>query len=253
MIDLTTAHQLGNSMGIDSFSVVREFVQITFLNEFYAIPSSGKTIFKGGTALRLLFGSNRFSEDLDFTTDLEKKDLDEITSRTVGGMRKKVPNIAIRDLETIAGVSKKLVVQTEMIAQPLTIKLDFSQRERVFFVKQGVIKTSLPVSSTVLISFMDPTEILAEKVRAIMTREKGRDIYDMWYLLSKGVKFDSKLIQKKLMYYNEKYDRNKLIKKITAWNSREMDQDIRKFLPQKDRVVINKLKELLLEAVNQSL
>ena len=48
-------------------NVIREYVQHLFLSHLYALPQSDHLAFKGGTALRLLYGSPRFSEDLDFT------------------------------------------------------------------------------------------------------------------------------------------------------------------------------------------
>ena len=251
MISPLDAKKIGDKIGIDAFTIVREFVQIVFLNELYSIKEAKKTIFKGGTAIKLMFGSNRFSEDLDFTTDLDKNQIGTLVSKAVRQMQKQIPNLTTQDLKTIAGISKKIKVQTEITKQPLTIKIDFSQREKVDLVKQGVVKTLLPVSSTVLVAYMDPSEVLAEKVRAIISRTKGRDIYDMWYLLNKRITVDKKLISKKLAYYGERYDKNKLVQKIKNWNSRELDQDVRKFLPRKDRVVLDKLKDLLLAEMVQ--
>ena len=41
-------------------------------------------------------------------------------------------------------------------------------------------------------------EILAEKFRALLSREAPRDAYDVWMLLQKNVKVDKKLLQEKL-------------------------------------------------------
>ena len=48
-------------------NIVREYVQHLFLTELYQLPESEKLLFKGGTALRIIFDSPRFSEDLDFS------------------------------------------------------------------------------------------------------------------------------------------------------------------------------------------
>ena len=48
-------------------NVAREYVQHLFLSLLYKIPSSEKLLFKGGTAMRIIYQSPRFSEDLDFT------------------------------------------------------------------------------------------------------------------------------------------------------------------------------------------
>lgn len=250
MIDIVLAKKLANEAGIDTFTVVREFIQILYLNEFYTLPNIGKTIFKGGTAIRLMLGSNRFSEDLDFNTDLNENALNTLTNKALTEIKKQIPNVYIKDLKTIAGVSKKIYIQTDLAKQPLSIKLDFSQREDSISTKQGIIDTKLPISSTILIIYLDPAEILAEKYRALMKRSKGRDLYDIWYLLHKGVMADPKVIQRKLDYYNEKFDLRGLVEKVRNWDDRALDQDVRKFLPRKDRDVLGKIKELLVEKLN---
>ena len=53
---------------------------------------------------------------------------------------------------------------------------------------------------------MQEQEVLSEKIRALMTRRKARDVYDVWFLLNKGVKFNVKIINEKLSYYNLKWD-----------------------------------------------
>ena len=54
---------------MDEYSIFREYLQLVFLSYLYQEKEASKIIFKGGTALRLLFGSPRFSEDLDFSTN----------------------------------------------------------------------------------------------------------------------------------------------------------------------------------------
>lgn len=51
-------------------NVRSEYVQHLFLSYFYQQPESGTVFFKGGTALRIVNNSSRFSEDIDFSTTL---------------------------------------------------------------------------------------------------------------------------------------------------------------------------------------
>ena len=68
MLDKETAQDLSKKLNIDLFTIYREYLQLLFLKYFYNQKETDKVYFKGGTALRFLFGSFRFSEDLDFTT-----------------------------------------------------------------------------------------------------------------------------------------------------------------------------------------
>jgi hypothetical protein len=58
------------------------------------------------------------------------------------------------------------------------------------------------------IKVMTPEEIMAEKIRALLTRKKARDAYDIWFLLRKGVRIDRILTQEKLNLYGIKLGRD---------------------------------------------
>jgi predicted nucleotidyltransferase component of viral defense system len=61
---------------------------------------------------------------------------------------------------------------------------------------------------------MNKKEILAEKVRAILTRNRARDIYDLWFLLRKGTRFDLRLVNEKLRYYEKVFEKDVFIERI---------------------------------------
>jgi len=252
MIDNLTLKKLADGIGIDSFSVLREAVQIAFLNELFSLPESQEVFFKGGTAIKLMTGSNRFSEDLDFTVGTEKLKLGQLAVKAADRLKKQFPGIILKDIESLAGISKKIWLPTDISTQPLTVKLDFSFREKVLRPKQGVIKTELPVAATTLINYVDPSEMLAEKYRAILTRTKGRDLYDVWYLLNRKIAFEPKLVKQKLDYYKEKYEPKRFIDKIKRWPEKNIIEDVRRFLPRRDREMLTKLKSLVLEAIRDS-
>ena len=69
-------------------NVAREYVQNLFLSHLYGFPESDTLVFKGGTALRILYGSPRFSEDLDFTGHLKPFHLARLLKETAGRMEK---------------------------------------------------------------------------------------------------------------------------------------------------------------------
>lgn len=59
-------------------NIVREYFQHVFLSELYKLPEAEKMLFKGGTALRIVNGSPRFSEDLDFSIVRTKRKVEGI-------------------------------------------------------------------------------------------------------------------------------------------------------------------------------
>ena len=70
---------------------------------------------------------------------------------------------------------------------------------------------------------MEAEEILSEKFRAVVTRNKARDLYDIYFLMSIGARINYKLINKKLKYYSLKYNKKifleKLKEKENIWES----------------------------------
>jgi predicted nucleotidyltransferase component of viral defense system len=61
------ARQKALELRIDQTQVVREYWELIVLKGLYESLSGRYLVFKGGTALRLAYGSPRFSEDLDFS------------------------------------------------------------------------------------------------------------------------------------------------------------------------------------------
>lgn len=246
MIDSSSLTDLAKSAGIDRYTILREYLQLLFLDELYQSKTAAKIIFKGGAALKMLFGSPRFSEDLDFNTGLSRSKIDVLINKTVANINNEAPDITVKDIKSVAGISKKLFFPTEIAPMPLTIKLDFSQREPALTSYKNTLNTNLPVFPKSLIWSLTPEEILAEKIRAILTRNKGRDIFDLWFLLKRGVKFDEKLILSKFRIYKEKFNRGALTEKIKKFDQKQLDQDVKKFLPLKNRQIVPHLKKLIL-------
>jgi len=68
MITVETLEKLARHHRISLFpNIVREYFQHVFLEQLYRLDEAERMLFKGGTALRVIYGSPRFSEDLDFS------------------------------------------------------------------------------------------------------------------------------------------------------------------------------------------
>src|SRR3989344_5151473 len=80
---------------IDGFSIEREYLQLIFLSHLYQHKKSGEIYFKGGTALRLLYQSSRFSEDLDFTSMYDKKTIEKIITDVEKSIQSELPGLNI--------------------------------------------------------------------------------------------------------------------------------------------------------------
>jgi uncharacterized protein len=180
---------------------------------FIMYQEMGKELmFKGGTALTKCYGFDRFSEDLDFTAK-ENKDFEKIISE---GLKKFYLNFNINKEETQSSIKLIYKIQGPLyINTPMSfcrIEIDISLREQIER-KPNIKKIGLHIEEipNFEVVVMNEEEILAEKVRAIMTRNKSRDLYDLYYLLKKNICINMELINKKLCFYNLKYSKKKFI------------------------------------------
>lgn len=234
-------------------SVYREYLQIMMLKAIYDEPM-GKTIyFKGGTAIHLLFGSPRFSEDLDFTVSGSESTFLEIFERAVKRIGA-LEDIAIKKRATIAGNRWLLTAHPSILRFPIYLTLDFSFRERVLDPQQSTLTSVFPIVFTSYVHHVSMEEILAEKVRAILTRRKGRDLYDLWYLSTRGAMLNTSIVEKKISYYKlsgvtpaQIYDR------IASFTQDAFVEDLRPFVPIPERAKLPQFFSYLKAYLKQTL
>lgn len=105
------------------------------------------------------------------------------------------------------------------------------------------IKTKIPISFFSLVVHLSQEEILTEKIRAFLTRAKGRDIFDFWYLLDKDTALNEKILAKKLKRVDKVFNKKNFLEKTKKYPSKKLEQDLAKFLPGNYRKIIPLLKE----------
>lgn len=247
MISKDQIQELSQKFAIDEFSVVREYLQILFLSALYEQKESSKIYFKGGTALRLLLNSFRFSEDLDFTSLISNGEIRKLLAKSIKKINLIVPEVELKQVKTnINSLTGFLRYKTNELKFPLNIHMEFSLREKPLTEKDVVLETLFPVSPYPIIKCLSWEEILAEKIRALMHRAKGRDLFDIWYLLSKGTEIDWKMVNKKMAFYNKRISLDDLVDKISKFDQKKLKLDLGKFLPLNQRRIAEHIKEMLL-------
>ena len=97
MINLITLKELSIKKQIDQSSVLREILQIAWLNQFYRLPAGRRVWFKGGTCLKLLYGSNRFSED--FEEQILIKDINQFLPKSDRQILSKLKSLLLQKLK----------------------------------------------------------------------------------------------------------------------------------------------------------
>ncbi len=244
MISREQAKKLAKDFGVNEYVVLREYVQILFLKHLYEQGFSKNLFFKGGTAIRLLYGGQRFSEDLDFTVGLSEKSFVKSIEEFFPFLKKHY-DIDAKERKSLAGKTYLLTKNFSFLKGPIYIRLDFSMRENVLEVTKNILKTDYPIVVQNFIFSLSKDEILAEKVRAVLKREKPRDLYDLWILQELGAKFNENLVKKKLSYYGEDFSKQEFLERIGGFKKEGFKKDLAPFLAKKERDKLGDLFEFV--------
>jgi hypothetical protein len=177
-------------------NVAREYLQARILGCLQRAGAMVPLAFHGGTALRFLYASARYSEDLDFALEGQSSLYDF-----------RAYLAAIRSALAAEGyilelrANDKKVVHHAFVRFPgLLYELDLSpNRDQVFSVKievdtnppagAGLRTTVVRRHVTLQLQHHDRASLLAGKLHALLQRPylKGRDVYDLlWYLSDPG-------------------------------------------------------------------
>jgi predicted nucleotidyltransferase component of viral defense system len=253
MLTKDQLQQLSKEYKINEYVVAREYFQLLLLKELYDKNFSERIFFKGGTCIRLIYGGTRFSEDLDFTVEIEEKEFEKEIKKFFKEMEGKYP-LTFKERDTIAGRTYLATIDTDFLKQKVYIKLDFSFRERVVEPSKEIIKDNqYPIIFRGYIYCLSKDEILAEKIRALLNREKSRDLYDVWMLLELGAKLNMEILEKKLRYYGKEYKIEEVIKRIEDQSKDEFENELRAFVPINERDRLGELLEYIKKYIIKAL
>lgn len=230
MITKNQLFDLSREYKINETVILREYIQLYFLSRLYSYEESQKIFFKGGTAIHFIYKSARFSEDLDFTVEETEEKFTSFIKEFFESIKKEEP-MEFKERKTITGKRYLLTYSPTVVIFKVFINLDFSFREKILLKSKSIITTDFPVIFRSYLYHPEKNELLAEKIRAFLTRNEGRDIYDIWYLLSKKGEIDDKIILEKLRYYKiNSFDKKDILKKLNLFNKKDFILNLRPFV-----------------------
>ncbi len=159
-------------------------------------------VFKGGTYLKHAFGLDRFSEDLDFTVygNFSINELRDAASRLDAyGIEATMDKTNIDDVSITCRLRYRGPLYDGSQKSIGNIDIEISKRKDVFLEPEWKrLFFDYPETRSVTVLGLQKEEIFAEKLRALATRRKGRDLYDVWFLLEQDVGTNKELFQKKM-------------------------------------------------------
>lgn len=186
-------------------------------------------VFKGGTALLKFYQLDRFSDDLDFTARgaLDYMELLEKAERDLENYGASVVERTVNRTDTTVnarfGIRGPLYTGTRRSLNFVRIEVNRESGVRDIQIRRYT--PPFPDIPSIEVAVLGEPEILAEKIRALMTRRQPRDLYDVYHLLQKSVSVDRELVQEKLDYYDIEYDPDALLERVKALERQWEDLD----------------------------
>jgi hypothetical protein len=173
-------------------NVAREYLQVRALEALQRAGAMIPLAFQGGTALRLLFGLPRFSEDLDLA--LERPTTGYDFRDYLRGIQR---DLQAEGYQVEVKVNDQKAVQSAFVRFPgLLSEVGLSPHANEVLAIKLKVDTNPPAGAGLVTSLVrryvtlrlqhhDRASLLAGKLHALLQRAytKGRDLYDlMWYL-----------------------------------------------------------------------
>ena len=174
--------------------ILKEYIQLMVLNYLSSSVYVRKLVFIGGTNLRLVKGIDRFSEDLDFDCkDFSKQEFMEMTDDVIRFLNRSGLNAQAKDKDN----TKLKAYRRNVYFPELLFDMDLSgHREERFLLKIETQDQQIsyePVIANIqgcgyFFPFPVPSDgvLCGMKIAAMIARAKGRDFYDLMFLLSQA-------------------------------------------------------------------
>lgn len=232
MLNIENLEQFAKVKQTDIENVAREYFQHLFLSFLYQQPGSANLLFKGGTALHILFQNPRFSEDLDFTgIHITIREVENLFAAALSEIEKTGINVEIVESKKTTGgylgIAKFLAY-----GKIINIQIEVSLRNG---------KTSKGTLTLIQSDYLPPytlvhlpvENIVAEKIAAIIFRHKPRDFYDYFFLLSGN-------------YPQAREAKNiKTVLKLLRESKLNFGAELKKFLPLSHAIQMKDFKKIL--------
>jgi predicted nucleotidyltransferase component of viral defense system len=171
--------------------ILKEYIQLLILDYLSSSRYVNKIVFIGGTNLRLTKGIDRFSEDLDFDCkNLSNEEFIKMTDDVILFLKRFGFRIETRDKSN----DQLIAFRRNIYFPELLFELGLSgHRQERFLIKiesqdQKIIyehKLETIKRCGLYFKFPVPSDeiMCAMKISALLSRQKGRDFYDVMFLM----------------------------------------------------------------------
>lgn len=182
MIDQKILDGLIGKFQSNKVNIYREYAQHLFLSSFYRKENTEKILFKGGTALRMVYKSPRFSEDLDFSgTEINQKEIESILTEILADLDKENLEADLEEAKpTSGGYLSNISLSIYDVSVTIAIQISLRKKNIKEFQTVPIISDYIP---SYVANVLPLSELAGEKLQAALTRGKPRDFFDVYFLL----------------------------------------------------------------------
>jgi len=171
--------------------MLKEYIQLTILDYLSTTQFIRKLCFIGGSNLRLVRGIDRFSEDLDFDCrNMSKDEFIQMSNSVLRYLENNGYRVEIRDKEN----PKLTAFRSSLYFPQLLLDTGLSgHKEERFLIKIEAQDQGVDYTPTVVnikgcgyyfpLPVPSDSVMCAMKTTAMLDRAKGRDFYDLMFLL----------------------------------------------------------------------
>jgi hypothetical protein len=257
MLTKQQLQRIAQHRAIGLHALERDYVQYLVLSILYTRSQS--LVFKGGTALRVVHHSPRYSEDLDFNATMGVDMMKQELRALLPGLGHYGIVAAIRnEYESSSNYSFDLSFQGPLYdgrdRSKSSVRIDVNLRREVpkdkstgggkGSTERRLVSSEYDDVMPFLLTVMTAEHILAEKTRALLVRGKARDLYDLWFMIEQDVHVDMAIINDKMALYQTTFAARLFKQKIDGlretWESdlRPLLGQVPEFAPTAERVLI---------------
>jgi predicted nucleotidyltransferase component of viral defense system len=234
-------------------TIAAEALHLAILEGLFGAAESAPANFQGGTAIHLLHGGYRFSEDLDFAgADLTWPAAEVLINKAQPGTEKLVTQMLGlgRHSWQLPPAKKKRRIyaawysfQPQGQQQKFHVKIECAHYP-VYQPQPLAVRSSLDVLQRMpLVSGLPARELLTEKITAVLGRAyvKGRDLFDLWYFREiLRTPIEAELLRTKLSDYQVSWTKKAITAKLKNYSHEALAREMRNFLPMPHRRLLEK-------------
>jgi len=244
MIERKQIQNLAQTWQTTIDNVIREYYQQSLLLWLYQEKGSDKLLFKGGTALRIIWQSPRFSEDMDFTgTAITIKEIEALMEDALAKMEMEGIETGIVESKGTSG-GYLAIFQFITAEYKSQIQIEVSLREDKEITGTAALIQSGLVMPYTLIHLREEI-LVGEKVRACITRGKARDFYDLYFILRSRMAFKEAFIQDKQL-------KAKILHTIQSGKI-DFKRELKALLPVNQHIIVKSFPDTLVAEINRNL